>query len=65
MPTYDYVCSYCEQREQRLVLMRHRDEQRCDCGAHMTRVVSAPAIAFKGSGWYVTDYKRRKALGES
>lgn len=63
MPLYEYECPACRLR--RDVLQQRFDDPppMCGCGqAAMTRVVSAPAIQFKGSGWYVTDYARK---GES
>jgi predicted nucleic acid-binding Zn ribbon protein len=32
-----------------------------DCGGHVERLLSAPALQFKGTGWYVTDYARKGA----
>lgn len=34
-----------------------------ECGGKMKRLLSAPAVQFKGSGWYVTDYARKKGSG--
>jgi len=36
-----------------------------ECGGKVEQVISAPAVQFKGSGWYVTDYAKKPASGES
>jgi putative FmdB family regulatory protein len=35
------------------------------CGGDLTRLLSAPAIQFKGTGWYVTDYARKSTPGQA
>jgi predicted nucleic acid-binding Zn ribbon protein len=40
-------------------------EQHEGCGGHVERVLSAPALQFKGTGWYVTDYARNSGNGKS
>jgi len=60
MPLYEYVCESCGYRFE--VIQRFSDEplKVCPkCGGKAHRVISAPAIHFKGSGWYVTDYKNK------
>ncbi|MGH7233348.1 MAG: FmdB family zinc ribbon protein [Nitrospiraceae bacterium] len=57
MPIYEYVCQSCQHRFE--VKQRFSDApvSTCvRCGEAVTKVISAPAIMFKGSGWYVTDY---------
>lgn len=66
MPTYDYQCQGCnavyELRESFSAPMEHVCEQ---CGkATAKRLLSAPTIVFKGTGWYVTD-SRNKRSGSS
>lgn len=62
MPLYDYKCEKCEQVfEVRQnfsdpVLTVHEG-----CGGAVTRLISVPALQFKGSGFYITDYKGGKA----
>lgn len=56
MPLYVVACACGLRRE--VILPSHKSENpRCACGCVTTRVPSAPAIAFKGSGFYVNDYK--------
>lgn len=57
MPIYEYQCQACGVRTE--VLQRFADPPLSECpqcGGSMRKLVSAPAIQFKGSGWYVTDY---------
>ncbi len=61
MPLYEYVCEECGYRFE--ALQRFSDEplKVCPkCGGPLKKVLSPPAIHFKGSGWYVTDYKNKK-----
>jgi putative FmdB family regulatory protein len=60
VPIYEYVCNSC--RHQFEVKQRVNDPPLsvCDrCGESVTKVISAPAIMFKGTGWYVTDYSNK------
>lgn len=65
MPIYEYECSDCGRRLERLQRLDDPPPGDCDCGGSMRRQVSAPAFQFKGSGWYVTDYGSRKSEAES
>jgi putative FmdB family regulatory protein len=56
VPLYEYSCPKCGRFE---LLQRFSDSPLSvcpTCGAEVQKVISAPAIQFKGSGWYVTDY---------
>lgn len=60
MPTYDYLC---EQGHRFDLVQRFSDDAltRCvECGAPCKRLLHAPAIHFKGSGFYSTDYGSKK-----
>lgn len=62
MPIYEYMCDACGHRSE--VLQRVSDDplRECgECGGEVRRLISAPAVQFKGSGWYVTDYAGRKS----
>jgi len=57
MPLYEYECLKCGNRFEHIqkfsdALLTVHD----DCGGELRKLLSAPAIQFKGSGWYVTDY---------
>ncbi len=60
MPLYEYEC---RKKGHRFELIRKFSDppvEKCiKCGSAVQRLLSAPAIAFKGEGWYVTDYARK------
>jgi putative FmdB family regulatory protein len=60
MPLYEYDCPKCGRFE---VLQRMSDAplEKHDCGKRVKKVMSAAAFAFKGSGFYATDYKKSAA----
>jgi putative FmdB family regulatory protein len=65
MPLYEYECSACGERFELIQKFSDPPEAACVvCGAPAHRQLSAPAIQFKGSGWYVTDYARKPAAAE-
>jgi len=61
MPLYEYQCEACGKRFE--VIRRFSDpplETCTQCGAGpVQRLQSSPAIQFKGSGWYITDYSQK------
>jgi putative FmdB family regulatory protein len=60
MPLYEYRCLSCGKVFE--VMQKFSDqrlEEHADCGGSLERLVSAPALQFKGSGWYITDYARK------
>ena len=57
MPLYEYQCKDCLQVSEVIQKFSDPDLIECkDCGGTLERLLSAPAIRFKGSGWYVNDY---------
>src|SRR5215468_6258550 len=57
MPLYDYRCHQCGETFE--VMQKFSDEPlktHENCGGELERLISAPALQFKGTGWYVTDY---------
>jgi putative FmdB family regulatory protein len=59
VPLYEYECAECGERFERLQKFSDPPIETCpQCGGHVSRLLSSPAIQFKGSGWYVTDYAR-------
>jgi len=57
MPLYEYECKKCHHRFERIQKFSDPHVKKCpDCGGAVEQVISAPAVQFKGSGWYVTDY---------
>ena len=60
MPLYEYECPKCGHRFEKIEKVTAPHRQKCPkCGARAERQIAAPAIQFKGSGWYVTDYAGR------
>ncbi len=57
MPLYEYECFVCGHRFERIRRVAEASDMTCpECGGSVRRLLSAPALQFKGSGWYVTDY---------
>ena len=57
MPLYEYECLKCARRTERIERVSGPHLKKCPhCGGKVERVLAPPAIQFKGSGWYVTDY---------
>jgi putative FmdB family regulatory protein len=57
VPLYEYECAKCRHRFEKIEHVDASTTKKCPkCGARAARLPSAPAIQFKGSGWYVTDY---------
>jgi len=60
MPLYEYECEGCGHRFE--VIQKFSDPlvETCPmCGAKVHKLMSSPAIQFKGSGWYITDYAKK------
>ena len=65
MPLYEYKCDHCGDVFE--VIQKFSDapiEQHEGCGGRVERLLSAPALQFKGTGWYVTDYARNAGNGK-
>ena len=66
MPLYEYECQKCGERFE--VIQKFSDPLLTThetCGGELKKLLSAPAIQFKGTGWYVTDYARSGKNGAS
>jgi putative FmdB family regulatory protein len=60
MPLYEYQCKKCHHRFERIQKFSDPHVKKCpDCGGPVEQVLSAPAVQFKGSGWYATDYAKK------
>jgi putative FmdB family regulatory protein len=56
MPNYEYLCTKCGHRFEQIRKFSDKQLRKCpECGGVIEQVISAPAVQFKGSGWYVTD----------
>ena len=67
MPLYEYECEACGQRIEVIRKFSDPPLEACTlCGSGpVNRLPSSPAIQFRGSGWYVTDYARKGERGET
>jgi putative FmdB family regulatory protein len=66
MPIYEYECLNCGKRTELLQKMSDAPLAACpNCGGEVKKLISSPAVQFKGSGWYVTDYAGKKGGGSS
>ncbi|HZQ21147.1 MAG TPA: zinc ribbon domain-containing protein [Terriglobales bacterium] len=60
MPLYEYQCKKCGHRFERIQKFSDPMVKKCpECGGKVEQMLSAPAVQFKGSGWYVTDYAKK------
>lgn len=59
MPLYEYACQSCHKVTEVIQKFSDPELTECrDCGGKLEKLLSAPAIQFKGSGWYITDYAK-------
>ena len=59
MPIYEYVCGSCAKKTEVIQRVGEKPLRVCPhCGGKLKKAISAPAIQFKGSGFYITDYAR-------
>ncbi len=62
MPLYEYECEACAHRFEVIRKFSDPPIEICPvCGGHVHKLLSSPAIQFKGSGWYITDYARKSS----
>ena len=62
MPLYEYQCKKCHSLTERIQKFSDPPLTTCPhCGGEMEQLLSAPAVQFKGSGWYVTDYAKKSS----
>jgi putative FmdB family regulatory protein len=62
MPLYEYQCEKCGHRFEKIQKFSDKMVKKCpECGGKVSQVISAPAVQFKGSGWYVTDYAKKSS----
>jgi putative FmdB family regulatory protein len=63
VPLYEYECQSCRHRFELIQKFKNRPARKCPkCKkGKVKKLPSAPAVQFKGSGWYVTDYQRKES----
>ncbi|HEY8131413.1 MAG TPA: FmdB family zinc ribbon protein [Thermoanaerobaculia bacterium] len=66
MPLYEYQCAKCGERVEIIQKVSDPPYTHCPkCGGEMRKLISSPAIQFKGSGFYKTDYAATKTESSS
>ena len=68
MPLYEYKCTACNKHTEKIQKFSDPEITACPhCGGKLERVLSAPAVSFKGGGWYADGYgnAKPKSSGES
>jgi putative FmdB family regulatory protein len=66
VPLYEYQCKKCHSLTERIQKFSDPPLTVCPhCGGELEQLISAPAVQFKGSGWYVTDYANKSSKGGS
>jgi putative FmdB family regulatory protein len=66
MPLYEYRCKKCGHVFEKIVKFSDKPIKKCpECGGSVEQTISAPAVQFKGSGWYVTDYAKKTQSSSS
>ena len=66
MPLYEYECEACRHRFERIQKFSDPPVEQCpNCEGKVRKLLSSPAIQFKGSGWYITDYAKKDSTAAS
>jgi putative FmdB family regulatory protein len=66
MPIYEYQCTKCNDRTEVIQKFTDPPYAACEkCGGEVRKLMSAPAIQFKGSGFYKTDYASAASKAET
>jgi putative FmdB family regulatory protein len=66
LPLYEYKCAKCAHQFEKIEKHNAPTTQKCPkCSGKAERMISAAGIQFKGSGWYVTDYKGKNSGASS
>ena len=61
MPLYEYKCTACHKHTEKIQKFSDPEITTCPhCSGHLERVLSAPAVSFKGGGWYADGYGNSK-----
>jgi len=65
MPIYEYRCQSCGHRYEKLQKFSDPPCKKCPrCGGPLKKLISSPAIQFKGNGFYINDYGKKGSSGE-
>jgi putative FmdB family regulatory protein len=64
VPLYEYQCKKCKNRFEKIQKFSDPPVKKCpQCGGPVEQLLHAPAVQFKGTGWYVTDYAAKQPAG--
>jgi putative FmdB family regulatory protein len=64
MPLYEYQCETCQHRFEKIQKFSDPPPDACPkCAGPVRKLFSSPAIQFKGTGWYITDYAKKSSDG--
>ena len=64
MPLFEFECQTCHHRFEKIQSFSGADPACVKCGGKVERLLAAPAVQFKGSGWYATDYAKSGSKSE-
>lgn len=66
VPLYEYQCKKCRHTFEKIQKFSDPPVKKCpECGGAVEKLLSPPAVQFKGTGWYVTDYARSGSSDKS
>lgn len=66
MPIYEYQCQECHETTEVLQRAKDKPPEKCPkCGGRVVKLISSPAIQFKGNGWYINDYAKKNSAPEA
>jgi putative FmdB family regulatory protein len=66
VPIYEYLCQKCGHKFEKIQKFSDRLIKKCpECGGPVEQTITAPAVQFKGTGWYVTDYANKSDKDKS
>jgi putative FmdB family regulatory protein len=61
VPLYEYQCKKCKHKFEKIQKFSDQPVRKCpECGGPVEKLLHAPAVQFKGTGWYVTDYAGKR-----
>lgn len=65
MPVYEYQCQSCKRIIEKIQKFSDPPLTKCEkCGGSLQKILSPSALVFKGSGFYITDYTKKKTEKE-
>jgi putative FmdB family regulatory protein len=66
VPLYEYRCTKCGHIFEKIQKFSDPHVSECPkCGAEVEQIISAPAVQFKGAGWYVNDYAKKSGTSNN